>query len=169
MTITLLQVVCVVLAALAAYFAAKWLFRKDTEVEARRRQAVELSAKLTAMGFKSMAELFMDYAVGDYSGMFAKMAMVVEKLKGNDKDILADMSDVFDNLLKMKLAVREGRALVREELESVERMLEPVVPVAPVAPVAPVIPTNPPITLALQTPNVTLEDALKAVKAVEAS
>jgi hypothetical protein len=128
MTLSLLHVACIVLAVLAAYFAAKWLFRKDTEIEARRRQAVELSAKLTAMGFKSMAELFMDYAVGDYSGMFSKMSMVVEKLKGNDKDILADMSDVFDNLLKMKLACREGRVLVREELESIERMLEPTKP-----------------------------------------
>jgi hypothetical protein len=47
---------------------------------------------------------------------------------------------VFDNLMKMKLATQEGRALVRAELESVERMLAPVpAPVAP-APVAPVEP-----------------------------
>lgn len=135
MTLSLMHIVCIVLAALAAYFAAKWLFRKDTEIENRRRRAVELSAKLTGLGFKSMAELFMDYAVGDYSGMFSKMAMVVEKLRGNDKDVLADLSDVFDNLLKMKLACQEGRALVKAELESVERMLAPAAP--PVAPVEP--------------------------------
>ena len=133
MTLSLLHIVCIVLAIAAAYFAVKWLFRKDTEIENRRRRAVELSAKLTGLGFKSMAELFMDYAVGDYSGMFSKMAMVVEKMRGNDKDILADLSDVFDNLMKMKLATQEGRALVRSELESVERMLAP--PVAPVEPV----------------------------------
>lgn len=140
MSISLLQIACIVLAVLAAWFGVKWAFRKDTEIEGRRRQAVELSAKLSAMGFKSMADLFMDYAVGDYSGMVYKMGLVVEKLRGNDKDVLADLSDVFDNLLKMKLALKEGRALVRSELESVERMLdmEPVAP-APVAP-APVAP-----------------------------
>jgi hypothetical protein len=140
MTLSLLHIVCIVLAIVAAYFGVKWFCRIDTAIENRRRRAVELSAKLTALGFKSMAELFMDYAVGDYSGMFSKMAMVVEKMRGNDKDILADLSDVFDNLMKMKLATQEGRALVRAELESVERMLAPVpAPVAP-APVAPVEP-----------------------------
>ncbi len=132
MTISLLHIVCIVLAALAAYFAAKWLFRKDTEIEMRRRKAIELSAKLTAMGFKELPELFMDYAVGDYSGMFSKMAMVVERLRSNDKDILADMSDVFDYLLKLKLATTDGRTLVKSELESVERILAPEKP--PVAP-----------------------------------
>lgn len=142
MTLSLLHIVCITLACLAAYFGVKWVFRVDTEIENRRRRAVELSAKLTGLGFKSMAELFMDYAVGDYSGMFSKMAMVVEKMRGNDKDVLADLSDVFDNLMKMKLATQEGRALVRAELESVERMLAP--PVAPV-PVVPVALVEPPV------------------------
>jgi hypothetical protein len=132
MVLSLTHIVCIVLAAVAAYFGVKWCFRKDTEIEGRRRKAIELSAKLTSMGFNSMAELFMDYAVGDYSGMFSKMSSVVERLRGNDKDVLADLSDVFDNLLKMKLACREGRTLVREELESVERMLAGPKPVAPV-------------------------------------
>lgn len=154
MVLSLMHIVCIVLAIAAAYFAAKWLCRKDTEIEGRRRRAVELSARLTAMGFKSMAELFMDYAVGDYSGMFSKMAMVVEKLKGNDKDILADMSDVLDNLLKIKLATQEGRALVKAELESVERMLAPDMP-APA----------PAVTVKLA-PDRTLKDAMAAMKAI---
>jgi hypothetical protein len=160
MTLSLLHIVCIALAALAAYFGVKWAFRKDTEIENRRRRAVELSAKLTGLGFKSMAELFMDYAVGDYSGMFSKMAMVVDKLRGNDKDVLADLSDVFDNLMKMKLATQEGRALVRSELESVEQMLSPVAPVAPVM----IAPVNPPVTVS----QVSLKEALAAVEAVKA-
>ncbi len=136
MTLSLLHIVAIALAVAAAWFGVKWAFRKDTEIEDRRRKAIDLSSRLTKMGFKSMALLFQDYAVGDYSGMFSKMAMVVEKLRGNDKDILADLSDVFDNLLKMKLALKEGRELVRSELESVERMLSAAVPAAP-APAAP--------------------------------
>ena len=152
MTLSLLHIACIALAAVAAYFGVKWGFRKDTEIENRRRRAVELSAKLTGLGFKSMAELFMDYAVGDYSGMFSKMAMVVEKMRGNDKDVLADLSDVFDNLMKMKLATQEGRALVRSELESVEQML------APAAPVAPPVPSV----------TVTLDQAIRAAKSIPA-
>jgi len=145
MTISLLQIVCIILAAVAAWFGVKWLFRKDTEVEGRRRKAIQLSVKLSEMGLKSVAELFMDYGVGDYSGMSYKMAQVVEKLRGNDKDILADMSDVFDKLLKLKLACTEGRALVKAELESVEKMLAPAPAVeappvpAPAPPVEPVV------------------------------
>jgi hypothetical protein len=163
MTLSLLHIVCIALAIVAAYFGVKWFCRVDTEIENRRRRAVELSAKLTGLGFKSMAELFMDYAVGDYSGMFSKMAMVVEKLRGNDKDVFADLSDVFDNLMKMKLATQEGRALVRSELESVERMLSPVAP-APVV----VAPVNPPVTVSLSPGQVTLEQALAAVEATKA-
>jgi hypothetical protein len=94
----------------------------------------------------------MDYAVGDYSGMFSRVTMVIEKLRGNDKDVLADMSDVFDVLLKMKLATQDGRVLVKSELESVERMLTPETPTLapvkgvvylgaapPVAPVEPIV------------------------------
>ena len=138
MTLSLMHVAIIVLAGLACWFGVKWAFRKDTEIEDRRRKAIDMSARLTQMGFTSMAKVFEDYAVGDYSGMFSKVAMVVEKLRSNDKDILADLSDVFDNLLKMKLALKEGRALVRSELESVERMVSSeAAPVAPV-PVAPV-------------------------------
>jgi hypothetical protein len=149
MTLSLLHIACIALAAAAAYFGVKWAFRKDTEIENRRRKAVELAAKLTAMGFKELPELFMDYGVGDYSGMFSKMAMVVDRLRKNDKDILADMSDVFDYLMKLKLATQEGRALVRSELESVEKALMPApvapAPVAP-APVAPApAPVEPPV------------------------
>ncbi len=150
MVLSLTHIVCIVLAAVASYFAVKWLFRKDTEIENRRRKAVELSARLTGLGFKSMAELFMDYAVGDYSGLFSKMAMVVERLRGNDKDILADLSDVFDNLMKMKLATQEGRSLVRSELESVERMLGGTVESTPEPAVAPVV--------VVQTPAPVVED-----------
>ena len=140
MVLSLTQIVCIILACASTYFGVKWCFRVDTAIENRRRKAIELSARLTAMGFKSMSEIFMDYAVGDYSGMFSKVSMVVERLRGNDKDILADLSDVFDNLLSIKLACQEGRTMVRSELESVEKMLAPVAPVAPVAPAAPVAP-----------------------------
>ena len=149
MTISLIQILCVVLGVLAAYFAVRWLFRKDTEVENRRREAARLANKLSEMGFKELPDLFLCYAVGDYSGMAAKMTDVVQRLRNNDKDVFEDMRDVFDKLLKIRLACQEGRMMVKAELESVERMLAPevsapvVVVAAPPAP-APVEPIKAP-------------------------
>ncbi len=130
MVLSVTHLVVIALAALAAYFGVKVYFRVDTAVENRRREAAYLASKLSAMGFKELPEVFMNYAVGDYSGMASQVAIVVKRLRGNDKDILADMSDVFDKLLKIKLAMAEGRMMVRSELEAYEKMLEPVAPVA---------------------------------------
>ncbi len=125
MTISLMHIVVIVLAAVAMYFAAKWIFRVDTVVENRRREAAHLAAKLSEMGFKELSTVFLNYAVGDYSGMASQISIVVQRLRGNDKDIFEDMRDVFDKLLKVKLSMKEGRMMVRSELESVERMLAP--------------------------------------------
>ena len=139
MTISLLQVLCVVLGALAAYFSVRWFFRIDTAIENRRREAAHLANKLSEMGFKELPEVFLNYAVGDYSGMANQISVVIQRLRANDKSVFEDMRDVFDKLLKIQLARQEGRMMVRAELESIEKMLAPVapVPVAPV-PVAPV-------------------------------
>ena len=131
MIVTITQVVCVLLGCLAAYFGIRLIFRVDTEIENRRREAGHLAAKLREMGFKELPELLIDYSVGDYSGMTYKVSLVVKKMMNNDKEIIAELSDVFDKLLKIKLAMKEGRLLVRSELEAYERMLDPVEVVPP--------------------------------------
>jgi len=144
MTLTLSNLIIIALCAVVAWLGAKWAFKKDTEIENRRRAAGQLAAKLREMGFTELPEFFIDYSVGDYSGMAYKLKAVAQKMMSGEKGVLAEIGDVFDKLLKIKLATVEGRMLVKSELEAMEKMLAPAVPepaaVAPVvAPVAPVV------------------------------
>ncbi len=135
MVLSFTHIVIVVLACALCYFAARWFFRIDTAIENRRREAAHLANKLSEMGFKELPEVFLSYAVGDYSAMANNISTVVARLRANDKDVFEDMRDVFDKLLKYRLASQEGRMMVKSELESIERLLAP----APMPPVEPVV------------------------------
>jgi hypothetical protein len=144
MTLTLSNLIIIALLAVVAWLGAKWAFKKDTEIENRRRAAGQLAAKLKEMGFTELPELFIDYSVGDYSGLGSKIKAVAQKMMSGEKAVLAEISDVFDKLLKIRLATIEGRMMVKSELESMEKLLAPAEPaaVAPVAvpePAAPVV------------------------------
>ena len=125
MSLTLSHIVIVVLAGVAAWFAAKWLFKKDTEVEHRRRAAGRLAATLKEMGFKELPEFFIDYAVGDYSGMAHRLTQIAQKMMSGEKAVLAELEDVFGKLLAIKLGTEEGRHLVKVKLAEVEKLLAP--------------------------------------------
>lgn len=141
MILTLSNIIIVVLIGICVWLAAKWLFKKDTEIENRRRAAGQLAATLTGMGFKELPGFFLDYSVGDYSGMFYKLTEVGKKLMGGEKAVLAELEDVFVNLLDIKLNTPEGRAQVKAKLAATEAAMAPVQPAAPqVVVVAPAVP-----------------------------
>jgi hypothetical protein len=125
MSLSLSHIVIVALAGVAAWFAAKWLFKKDTEVENRRRAAGRLAATLKEMGFKELPEFFICYSIGDYSGMAHMLAGIAQKMMSGEKAVLAELEDVFGKLLAIKLGSEEGRHLVRTKLAEVEKLLAP--------------------------------------------
>jgi hypothetical protein len=127
MTITLSQVVIVVLIGVCIWLATKWLFQKDTEIENRRREAGRLAASLSKLGFRELPEFFIDYSVGDYSGMAWKLGSVAQKLAGGEKAVLAELEDVFRKLLDINLNTPEGRMLVKSRLAEIENRLNPAV------------------------------------------
>jgi hypothetical protein len=94
MVLSLSNIIIVGLIGVCAWFASKWLFKKDTEVENRRRAAAHLANKLSEMGFKELPVFFLDYAVGDYSGMAYKLSEVARTMMGGEKAVLAEMDDV---------------------------------------------------------------------------
>ena len=118
MTLTLSNLIIIALCGVVAWLGAKWAFKKDTEIENRRRAAGQLAAKLREMGFTELPEFFIDYSVGDYSGMAYKLKAVAQKMMSGEKGVLAEIGDVFDKLLKIKLATQEGRLLVRSVVEA---------------------------------------------------
>jgi hypothetical protein len=159
MTLTLSNLIIIALCGVVAWLGAKWAFKKDTEIENRRRAAGQLAAKLREMGFTELPEFFIDYSVGDYSGMAYKLKAVAQKMMSGEKGVLAEIGDVFDKLLKIKLMTVEGRLLVRSELEAIEKQMASEAPAPPApaseAPAAPVVqPVVQPVVVAVPTPPV---------------
>lgn len=126
-TIALL-IVCPIL----AYFIAKWLFQKDTEMEARRMASARLAGVLSKYGLKRIPTVLLAYSVGDYSGMAKQIQSFADLLMTDEKHITSEFDDVFNNVLDVKLATAEGRALLTAKMAS---MAAPAVPATP-APVA---------------------------------
>lgn len=150
MVLSLSNIIIVVLIGVCGWLAGKWLFKKDTEIEHRRRAAGRLAAKLSEMGFKELPEFFINYSVGDYSGMAYKLTEIARTMVSGEKAVLAELDDVFTKLLAIKLATQEGRFQVGTKLAEIEKLLAGppavVAPVAPVvAPVAPEAPVAPPV------------------------
>ena len=129
MSLSLSSIVIIGLLGYGAYASAKWLFKKDTEVEARRRAACQIAASLKEMGFKELPEFYMDYAVGDYSGMAYKLKNLAVKMASGEKAILAELDDVFTKLLSVKLGSKDGLVLVKSKLEEAEKLLMPIIEV----------------------------------------
>jgi hypothetical protein len=123
-----LLVVCPIL----AYFLAKWLFQKDSEKEARRMAAARLAGVLSKYGLKRLPTLLLAYSVGDYSGMAKQIQAFADLLQTDEKHITSEFDDVFSNVLEMKLATPEGKALLVAKLAAMQAPATPATP-APLA------------------------------------
>jgi hypothetical protein len=108
------------LAAVLAYGAGNWLFKKDTEVENQRRAANKLAGVLRSQGLEKVPAFLEDYGVGDYSGMATRIKNLVE-LFGDPDSVIKEFSKVFENVLKAKLADPAGRALIQAQLAATEK------------------------------------------------
>jgi hypothetical protein len=85
-----------------ATFAVGWLlFGADTRIEDRRRRAMELARKLSALGFKRLPTLFEDYAIGDYSGLLRAIKELHDVLT-DPAQRHAELETVFRLLLEEK-------------------------------------------------------------------
>jgi hypothetical protein len=89
--------------SVAAAFAGRWLYQKDTEVEDRRRAALKTAEALRGKGLTSVSAFFEDYAVGDYSGMAKKLKDTAITL-ANSASLQGEFAVVFEKLLAEKLA-----------------------------------------------------------------
>lgn len=102
--------------AVLGYVIAKWAFRKDTEIENRRRGAAKLAGVLSAKGLKKVPEFLIDYSVGDYSGMGNHIKQLAELFLDGEDAVLKEFDAVFENLLDAKLSSVTGRAYVAAKL-----------------------------------------------------
>ena len=67
-------------AAGAAFLIGRILFRLDSKIEDRRRNASKLAGKLDGLGLVRLPAVLIDYSVGDYSGMSSKIRELIEAI-----------------------------------------------------------------------------------------
>jgi len=78
------------MAALILTVAGLWIYNRR---ETRRKHAIELMKLMNQWGLAWFGGLFEDYAVGDYSGMVAKVKEIVQAVR-SDEAIVAKLGDV---------------------------------------------------------------------------
>lgn len=110
----------VIVLAVVAFVAAQFLFRKDTEVENRRRGAAHLAGVLQNLGLKKLPEFLVSYSVGDYSGMARQIGDTARVFLDGEEAVLKEFASVFDRVLDAKLRTEEGRALIAAKLKDAE-------------------------------------------------
>jgi hypothetical protein len=101
---------------LCAVFAAYFFYRKDSEIETRRKHAIKCSQILSSMGFVKLPALLTDYAVGDYIRVAHDLELLASELL-NPKSLAAEVEQVFLNVLQAKLAdPQQRKQLVQDVL-----------------------------------------------------
>lgn len=111
------------LIGVAAFFAAKFLLKKDDEVERRREAAIDLAAEFKNYGLEISADMLKKYAVGDYSGMAHIIGDAVRLLMKGQDVVVKELDTVFKRVLEKKMASDEGRAFVTVALQEAEKKL----------------------------------------------
>lgn len=125
MMLSLNTLVILALIAAVGFLGAKWLFKKDTEIENRRRGAARLAASLKAYGLVRIPEFLIDYSVGDYSGMAEKMKNLAEMFMSGESAVVAELDAVYERVLAEKLQTEAGRALVASKLADAKKAADP--------------------------------------------
>ena len=77
-------------AALAMTLLGLWLYNRR---EARRKHALELMKLMNRWGLDWFADLYEDYAVGDYSGLVVKLKEIVTAVR-SDEAMVAKLTEV---------------------------------------------------------------------------
>ncbi len=116
MLISLNAIVITVLIAAVGFLGAKWWFKKDTEVEDRRRGAAQLAASLKAYGLVQIPDFLIDYSVGDYSGMAVRIQKLAEMFTSGEEAVVTELDAVYERVLTQKLMTEAGRALIASKL-----------------------------------------------------
>ncbi len=131
---SLSSILITVLLAIVGFCAAKWLFKKDTECEDRRRAAGKMAAMLKAYGLVKIPDFLIDYSVGDYSGMAHSIKQLAELFLHGEAGVVAEFDGVFARVLEAKLKSEAGRTLLAAKLADAVKASDPsVVQDAPAA------------------------------------
>lgn len=106
-----------ILIGLTMFAFGLWLFRKDTEIENRRRLAGKAAGELRGKyGLSLIPSLLEDYSVGDYSGMATRVKDIAELLL-DPKRAAAEFDEIFSRMLEIRMSDPEGRSALLARIE----------------------------------------------------
>jgi len=106
-----IALICVVIFG-AAWALGKWLFKKDTEIEDRRKGAGQLAITLGQYGLTRIPKFLICYSVGDYSGCGKMIKDLAELFLEGEEALVKEFDGVFRSVLEAKLRTDEGRAWI---------------------------------------------------------
>ena len=115
-TLSTQSVVLVVAVCVAALALGVLLFKKDTEIENRRRHAIEAGSILQSLGLVEIPKMLTDYAVGDYSGLVQRLRDSSTRLL-NPANIETEFNEVFSRLLDARLKDPARRKAFLDEVQ----------------------------------------------------
>ncbi len=115
MSFSAIALVCVGAVA-AGYKAVQFLYKQDTAREERRRGAAQMAIKLSELGLKKVPEFLIDYSVGDYSAIAAKVKDVGKTFLAGESAVIEEFGQIFERVLAAKLKSETGRAFIAAKL-----------------------------------------------------
>lgn len=107
------------LAAALSYIVGGFLFRKDEEMEDKKRAARDLGTALREVGLVRIPEALDDFAVGDWSAVWDKVKFLVNLFK-DKKALFEEFNAVFGRVLAKKVATAEGLAEIEAAIAAVK-------------------------------------------------
>jgi hypothetical protein len=115
-TISSTMILLCILVPLCAYMVAKWLFKKDTEIENRRRGAAKLARTLSGLGLVRLPDMLESYAVGDYSKFLYDIKQISDLFISGEAAVLEEFKQVFERVFEIKMKNPESRAYLAARL-----------------------------------------------------
>ena len=114
-------VVIWLLSALASVFVGfevtKWALAANKRLEAKKRDAQKLAAKLREAGLKLIPTLLEDFVIGDWQDAADRIHDIARLIEvGGDDAIMNELNGTFQNMLDAQLATPKGLALIQAKI-----------------------------------------------------
>ena len=100
----------------------KWLFGKNTKLQAAKRAAQALAIKLREYGLRLIPSVLEDLVVGDAYDMIEKIRDVSKLVQAGNEAIVKELEATYERVLAVKLATPEGRAVIKAKLAEAEKI-----------------------------------------------
>jgi|SRR5271157_1083045 len=118
-------VVIWLLSALVSVFigfeVTKWALDANKRLEAKKRDAQKLAAKLREAGLKLIPTLLEDFAVGDWQDAADRIHDIARLIEvGGDDAIMNELNSTFNSQLDAHLATPQGMALVKAKIACID-------------------------------------------------